>query len=681
MNKIILFLFFSIFTCITAPCNAQGTTSSTNKTAEYVFISDGEWTNPDNWKNQSIPPTSSKILIQANLVLNVSVVLSDLEIRDGASIAINSQTLLSVTGHIKNDGEIYGEGELVLNASSPQYIRGNGSYVNLRLSNPTSVHLKDKMDVYGNLYVDAGNFVTNNNLHLRCDLTTDKTAQVGRVSGHISGKVTVEHCYTARRAFRLVSPSVTTFTSIHKNWQEDADSYFDEDVPENYGTHITGLNPGDGPAYLHQDGEKGFDFSPSGDASMFVFNNQQAEFIPIDNTNVNKLKAGSPYKILVRGDRSINIYSNSASPTPTRLRAEGELVTGDYTKTDLSTAKDGFSLIGNPYHAQVDMNKVLAKSKNIRKDVYYVWDPKLGGVQDLEEGGGRGAYVVVELPSGRNSSNSEASQYLQPMQAAFVQTIDENALTELNFSETDKVSEQEQTQAFSTSGERYLNIQLYNEISFNAASTPSDALRIDFGENNSNSANDDIGKLPNIDENFARLLDQNLVAWERRALLEDEEILPLYIDQYRRKNYILHFETSDVFEADIYLWDQYLETEILISEANPTYAFNVDSSVSASVDENRFSLRLKPVSLSASETQLSTTKLYPNPTQGSFSISGLEGVEEVSIYNMIGQRVYSQQTANLSQLLIRDFSAEAGIYLVKLTSKNQEQSFKLLKEN
>jgi hypothetical protein len=308
----------------------------------------------------------------------------------------------------------------------------------------------------------------------------------------------------------------------------------------------------------------------------------------------------------------------------------------------------------------------------------------LGGIQDLNQPGGRGAFVVVELPSGSNSSNSEANQYLQPMQAVFVQTIDDNSVTQVNFSESDKaVTLNPQTQILSDSDEQFLNIQLFNKVSYNAGSTPSDALRINFGSRFSNSANDDITKLKNVDENLTRAIDQNLVALERRNMPGAEEILPLYINQYRRENYTLNFEFSDSFDTDVYLIDHYLEIETLLSESNQTYSFNVNSSVAGSVDGNRFSLKLTPVNLSTPESLFSEVKIYPNPTKSSFSINGLADITngEINIFNMIGQQIYSEKLGTVSTFSIEDFNVEEGIYIVKLSSDHEEQSFKLIKGN
>jgi hypothetical protein len=109
----------------------------------------------------------------------------------------------------------------------------------------------------------------------------------------------------------------------------------------------------------------------------------------------------------------------------------------------------------------------------------------------------------------------------------------------------------------------------------------------------------------------------------------------------------------------------------------------VNSSVPGSVNENRFSLKLTPQSLSVTSDEFSKVKLYPNPTQESFTISGLgNGSEtEVKIYTMLGQKIYSRRLNSSTEIRINDFNVDSGVYLVKLSSENEAKSFKLIKEN
>jgi hypothetical protein len=493
------------------------------------------------------------------------------------------------------------------------------------------------------------------------------------------GDVTVEQCYPARRAFRLISPSVTTSTSIRENWQENPAGYQDDPRP-GYGTHITGVSPGSANASVGQDGNNGFDYSPSGNASMFTFNNATPSWDRLTNTN-GGLTAGEAYRLFLRGDRSINITLNGSPPTNTRLSATGVLAAGTQTEINLSNTAGAFNFIGNPYQAQVDMNSLVTGSSNISGLEYYVWDPTLGGIPAPGSPGGRGAYVAVDLGTGNNTSSSSANEFLQPMQAFFVRT-GTDATASVTFQEAMKAVNQTQTVVKSNSVQEYINIQLFNAEAFSQGSTPSDGLRINFDKSFSISTEDDSPKLGNLDENLARVEGNAFSAIERRPLPEATQELPLFINQYRRESYVMKFDVTDNLNTEVFIQDNYLDTLSEITVSQNTYSFVIDSSIPESEASDRFSLVFEPVSLSIGDENLVNLSLYPNPTKGNFSISGIDSGQdtEVKIYNLIGQQVYTAKSSGQSTLEITDFNASSGVYLVKLNTNQGEKTFKLIKD-
>jgi len=595
---------------------------------------------------------------------------------------------INITGDLNHLGSFTGDGEVVLNGTSAQSISGGGSFENLRLDNSTSVDFTEPADLFGVVYVDQGTLNTNGNLSLRCNFgTPPKTAQVGQVASgsSINGDVTVEQCFPARRAFRFISPSVTTTTDIRANWQEGASSYTDNPNP-GYGTHITGVSPGSANASVGQDGNNGFDYNPSGNASMFTFDNSNPNWDRLTNTN-GVLTAGEAYRLMIRGDRSIDVTSNSSPPTNTRLSATGVLAIGGQPVTNLSGDAGAFNFIGNPYQAQVDMNSLVTGSTNISSTEYYVWDPTLGGTPTPGSQGGRGAYVTVDLPAGTNSftpsgsnKGSNANQYLQPMQAAFVTTT--GAAASMTFEESYKAVGEIQTDVKSNSVQEYINIQLFDANSFAEGATPSDGLRINFDKSFSISTEDDSPKLGNLDENLARVEGNAFSAIERRPLPEATEELPLFINQYRRESYVMKFDVTDNLHTEVFIKDKYLDQVTEITSSDNTYSFAIESSIPESEASDRFSLVFEPESLSTEEESLVNLSLYPNPTKGNFSISGIDSGEdtEVKIYNLIGQQVYTAKSSGQSTLEITDFNASSGVYLVKLKTNQGEKTFKLIKD-
>ncbi|SDG39960.1 PA14 domain-containing protein [Psychroflexus sediminis] len=659
---------------------ADALDANVNEGCSYIQTVDGNWNTATNWREQAVPSLSHDAIIRANSTVFQNQAVNDLIIDSGFAVIVDSGQTLSASGNLTNNAEVTGAGEVILNGTSAQSISGTGSYENLRINNPTTVDFTEASELFGVLYVEQGTLNTGGNLSLGCDFGTGKTAQVAPVLGAIVGDVTVEQCYPARRAFRFISSSVTTSTSIRENWQGNPTDYLD-DEPLGYGTHITGLEPDPAvDASPAQDGTNGFDYSPSGNSSMFTFDNTGASWNAIATT-VQNLDAGEPYRLMIRGDRSIDITDIATSPTNTRLRATGALTIGNTIQSVLSSTAGGFNFIGNPYQAQVNMNSVLSGSTNLSTTEYYVWDPTLGGTPTPGLPGGRGAYVTVDLVTGTNSLGSEANQYLQPMQAAFVRT-DNDGASSLFFSEAVKEVSPVQTQTKSLSQAEYINIQLFDANSFSQGETPSDGLRITFDKSYSLSAEDDSPKLGNLDENLARVEDNYYSAIERRPFPETSEKLDLFINQYRSEAYIMKFDMTNNLNTDVFVEDKYLNQISKITTTDDTFSFIIDKSIPESMATNRFSLVFEPVSLSTQEESLGSLSLYPNPTKGSFQISGQDLGEgaEVEIYNMIGQQVYNRNLNGSSGTEITDFNANAGVYLVKIKNDQGEKTFKLIKQ-
>lgn len=84
---------------------------------------------------------------------------------------------------------------------------------------------------------------------------------------------------------------------------------------------------------------------------------------------------------------------------------------------------------------------------------------------------------------------------------------------------------------------------------------------------------------------------------------------------------------------------------------------------SAGIGENDFGARLD---------------IYPNPvTSGRFTISSGIAIKEVEIYTVIGQTVYRQSFNKFSQQIeISDADLQKGLYLVKVTSRNNTVAVK-----
>ncbi|MFD2434667.1 hypothetical protein ACFSO9_14720 [Mesonia maritima] len=194
----------------------------------------------------------------------------------------------------------------------------------------------------GNLSIISGGLNTNNNLTFGS--SAEQTGTVGNLSnGTITGQVTVERFFSARRAFRFISSSVNSSESILENWQEGAETNTANPVP-GYGTHITGS----------VSGANGFDATPSGNPSLFTYDNENQSWSSIPNTDNTFVSAGEAFRLMVRGDRSVDVTDNETTPTTTKIRTRGTLVSGNKVLSGLGTDAGDYNFIGNPYQAVVD---------------------------------------------------------------------------------------------------------------------------------------------------------------------------------------------------------------------------------------------------------------------------------------------------------------------------------------
>ena len=598
---------------------------------------------------------------------------------------LNGKTL-TVNGIISGNGP--SSGLLTGSASSSLVFAGTGNagtfYMdqttlgtsnalkNLTLNRTSSgsVTLGNALSLNGVLTVTAGTFNTGDQITFKSDVNS--TAIVGPVTGVINGKVTVERFIPGRRAFRFLSSAVTTTTSIRANWQEGVNNNTtttNNNPNPGFGTHITGS----------VSGANGFDATQTTNASMYAFNNSSGAWATVLNTDVTTLESGFPYRLLVRGDRSTNLNTNTPALTNTVLRATGTLYTGTKVITDLNSNAGGYNFIGNPYQSPVDMNQVLQASTNLNKVFYYIWDPTLNL---------RGGYVSVDVGTGDKVPNtSSATKYLQPWQGCFVKT-DVAGSPSLSFQEAYKQVSTANVNVFRKADvTSSLRLELYEANTFLTSGKSADALLIQFDSENSNEINsNDANKFTNLDENFATKNNTTLLSIERRALPQAEEIVPLHVNQYRNANYTIVAEASNIEGVTPFLLDNFTQTYTEIPATGVvTYNYSVLSSDAQSVSSSRFNIVFKASStLDVKSNELeSGLKLYPNLVKdGWFMMSSSSDIQniEIEIFNVLGQKI-PFKTTNIDANTLKiepSKSAAKGVYWVKMKQDGRISTQKII---
>lgn len=656
-----------------------------NDPNEFVWTGSVD-TNPalsGNWCS-GLPSANgiSDILVPANVPnypsLPLTASIHELTIKEGAQVDLTSNNTLSLTGDLNNYGSIpAGATNLEFAGATQQNINGNSFETeNLTIDQGSDLVINlatdEMLRINATLSVENGTLETNDQLTLACrfDDLTQRVAQIGDLSnGSITGEIITEQCIPGTRAFRFLTSTVTSTNTIREDWQEDPLNYTHNPKP-GYGTHITGVN---GAA----DGTNGFDYTPSGNPSMYIFNNITSKWEKMPNTDNTSLIAGVPYRLMVRGNRSTDITSNLSLPSNTILRAQGSIASGTITMNNFNNVSGSANFFGNPYPAAIDMNLVLKNNintTNFQSD-YYIWDPTIGGTN------GRGAYVTIDMDDNSATAGSDANQFLQPGQAAFLLTGSANTTPQLNIEESFKNVNANQTTVFRPKAALpSMELTLFPTQAYINQETASDGLKIKFDSNYQNSAStEDAPKFFNLDETFASKAGSDYLAINRRDFPLDQETIPLYLAGHVFTQYTLKIQTNQLSSYDIYLVDHYLLSETKITSSTFIHQFNVDMEIDESINSERFELKFVTNNLTSQQLELKKLQVYPNPiTEGLINIeipTNFSSDLEFIIYNIAGQAVYANQKIIDSNRKVRlsNLQLSTGIYILEVIDSKSEK--------
>lgn len=536
----------------------------------------------------------------------------------------------------------------------------------LNKSGNTATVAAGKLTITDGFKSTAGNLNAAEKIILKS--TSTKTAIVEQSTTGTVDNIVVERYIPAKRAFRLLSSPVTTSTSIKYNWQENQNNTSplyanNSNTVSGYGTHITGSTSG----------ANGFDASQTGSPSLFIYNNTIQAWSAISDTDTNTINAGAAYRLMVRGNRSIDTYTNTPTPTVTTLRTTGTLKIGAHTVTGLNATANTHNFIGNPYQSPINIQAVLLASTNINSNYYYVWDPKIGGTN------GRGAFVTYSfLTNSNNFSGSAVNQYLQPMQACFVDTF-ANGAASIVFAESNKfTTTNENVYRNASSAIPILRLNVFDASSFQQGGTALDGVLCFFGDEYSNGLDSyDAGKLSNLDENLSIKVENSnhSIVTFKYPILTSEYAISL--SNYKHQNYVFKAQLENYNGLTPYLLDQ-LTTTYFEIQNNSSYNFIIDPNNPLSSASDRFKIVFQTAVLSTNDFGRNII-LYPNPANGgdSFFIeSNLENAK-VTLHNILGQSipVTVKNQGNLIQVTPIDIVSQ-GIYIVTISKENQKSTVK-----
>ncbi len=594
-----------------------------------------DYNNSAAWEAGVVPPSDKYAIISHDLNINQNTSIENLKINENTILTTQPDFTLSVDNQLA----------IVPNAT---------------------LRLKD------NSVLGVNGDISNNGL-IYFESNSNGTAQLDKFNGSISGsgEVTVERYIPAdgNRAFRFLSSPVTSSGTIFENWQNNGVN------TAGVGTHITGITGTFGTVNAN-----GLDETPSGNPSMFTFDNSWTgvqggdpssgawDIVSSTNNSGDNLNAGIPYLLFVRGDRGVDL-SSTADPLPssnTTLSSTGALFTANSTQT-LSSQSEYFSLVANPYQSIVQFDQ-LTFNGIVNSNFMYVYNPAIRNFVTLD------ANVPAEA----------SNMFINPGQSFFVvnQQSANPVASSVEFQQTAINTSGTTTTVFNDDSLTILELELYN-----GNQSLVDEIKFRFLDNASNGI--DVFDAPKLTHSTEILASNNtgkLYAIERRATIQSNDIIPLFLDQHQYNSYEFRLQTESWdADVDIYIVDDYLDTQTLISTNQP-YVFTVDENIPESISTDRFSLVFDNQNFNTDDEIFQRlVSVSPNPISNSNlqlnlpqNLNGKNA--EIKIFDVTGQKVFDKKYSALFNGEYIDFSTYAkGIYILNIEIENHSQQLKVIK--
>lgn len=591
-----------------------------------------------------------------------------------------------ISGNFTNTGvEIITPSLLTFNGSSAQSLTG---------ANFNSIHFEGNSKTFtSNATVSSTGAITfgtgsgtidfdgsSNNLDFILKSDSNGTARVGQIESFtLSGNVTTQrYIPLGKRAFRFLTSTVNTTESIRANWQANGST------TSGIGTQITGSGGV----------TNGFDASNTNNPSLFFYNNQVASgtgWTAVSNTNSTLLEAGVGYRILIRGDRNVDLGAAAAADMnqSVTLNTKGTLKTGTVVYSDSSspvainntsnTTTDSYSLVGNPFMSPIDWH-TLGKTGLVNS--YYAWDANMGTSTQ------RGRYVVYSQTSGtNNNASSEVGRYIQPGQAFFVRNETVGTAGTLIIQESDK-SNTSNTNVFreASNFNSKLNVLIYEPNVLSLGGYPIDGTVAVFGSNFSEMLDfGDVAKLNVAGENIALSRENTNLAIEAFQIPQTDDELFLKLLQFTASKTYSFKITADSFgeTTSAYLVDNFLNTWSEIDlNSDYIHPFNTTSDI-ASYHSDRFKIVFNPSTLSSSEFNSSLVSVYPNPIQNNqFNVHFQEALNSnvnISVTSILGQKIPFKSNSTSNGIAIElNQTLSSGIYFLELESNGNKITKKII---
>ncbi|MDF2553841.1 MAG: hypothetical protein K0R77_3116 [Chryseobacterium sp.] len=390
-------------------------------------------------------------------------------------------------------------------------------------------------------------------------------------------------------------------------------------------------------------------------------------FITEYNTATNYfVNAASPISLFGKG-YSIKTPVANASVTFTGVPNNGSQT---YM---LSTATNGFNLVGNPYPSNLNLDTFYTANSARILNTFYFWDNTSNSV--TTQGGttttniGYATYnpltqVWVPAP---NISTVPTGNTAPVGQAFFVKTLSSSVDTSLSFTNEMRVATAGtffNKNNSSTEGKFWLRLNSPYNTSNTMAVAYINAASDSFD-------NYDSKAMATGSDAFYTFADTQKLIIQGKADFDINDIVPVGAKHFENGNFTISLvQKEGIFNNGqaIYLHDKELGTYTNLQ--NQAYSF----AANAGEFGNRFEIVYKLNVLSTSEVQKNTLEVYRDGED--FYVRNNKNIETVEVFDATGRKI---QEIKENSKLVRIKLDDKGLYILKAISEGKEYIKKLIK--
>lgn len=588
----------------------------------------------------------------------------------GAALTLNNLTIsgsgsltapatLNITGNFTNNGTFNANGgTLLFNGSVPQTIGGSTVTNFYDVTTSNAVSLTSPQNLTGILTVSSNTLTTNNNLTLISNASSD--AMIGNSAGTVSGNVTVQKYFNnSVKSYRYLASPVVGATAAAWKGSFPITGTFNDPSTQSEWPSIPGIVQTAPSMYSYNE--------PAGGALGARF----ASFPPNgSSTGAATLTNGTGYAAFIRQTTPITLAVNGTVRQGTNVQITLTNTNGDATD-------DGWNLIGNPFPAPISWSTVTIP-------------PNVSATMSLKDNNGilvtPGNYVTCTggtcIPGSYNG--------VIPIGQAFWVRRTAVGSGPITFGESNKAATRNPTFLRSETVPNLLRAKL-------SGNGREDELivRLAVGASDASDNKFDGFKLNNDFLNFYSLsTDGQKMAINGAEPLTTERSMknfPLRIEG--NGNWVIapgayRISVTEIESFDngieVYLKDGYLRDSVLVTQ---NFEYNFSTVADQKSYKDRFTLVIGRPSVTTStldDPALGFTKVYPNPTNGVFTIETEQSADKaVTILNSIGQQIGKVDLTSSGQWLVGtcDLIAQPeGVYFVQIVNGKKVQTKKIVKK-